>query len=1651
MSTRVLAFFICSLFFSGHLSSQYVDGVDTLYGNEWIDFDKEYFKIRLFEDGVYQLTRAELLEAGFAVDKIPMEQLVLMHNGKQVPIYTSTKDIMGADDYLEFYGEQNRNKIDKYYFSKETDQLNPEYSLIPDTSAYFLSFTTDDEVLRYKEVNTDLNITNLPQKEAFYMHEEKLVYGSRYFKSISSGLRYSTGMTMEGYGLSYRKRVDIKFPVTELNVSGPMATIFCRFGGNAIQHQVELLVNNTSLKEVEFPGYGVVEEAASVDLSDLTAETTLSLVPKASSKERLAFAFGTLTYPRNFKFNGANSVDLNFESDNNLRYLELSDYNTAAGGIRVYDLSTGTRIIPVIDNGLVKLTIDESNHSLKLVNTESTKKVLSITSLKFEKYNDLNPDYIIMTNSLLSHGEGNYVQAYADYRSSSAGGNFKPIVLDVQNIYDQFGYGVHNHFLALKSFYSYALKHWKDLKYNFIIGNTIEYHSQRNYLGDKSNYIPTYGFPGSDNLLVGNENNRVPRISTGRLAATTSEHVQTYLNKIKEHESTLINIDEKDRLWTKRVIHLGGGDPKIQNFIKTKLNKMGNIIEDGSFGGNVTSFFKKSSEPIQNSRAESLREQINQGVSLLTFFGHSAIGVFDYNLENVKKYSNKGRYNILFSMGCYSGNIHTSNFGLSEQFVLEPEKGSIAFIAATSQAGVGVQGDLGEALYKQYNVTEELRLGDAIRKALISKMSNSYIGWVSLLQQLTLHGDPATLVHTYETPDYTPEFGSVKTVPEVVNVYQDSFKLCFDVLNLGSNLDTILDIRVQHFGPSNTVVHDTIFNRKAPSFTSNYCIQIPVGSTKLVGKNAITVEVDASNSINEGGTGEQNNHLNDNKGSNRYEFYILNNSAMPISPKKFSIYTDNEVILQASSFNALDKKENYKFQLDTVSSFDSPALQEYVSAPSTGLIQWKPSFDFEKSKVYYWRISPDISQTNTSYIWESSSFIYEPSFLPGWNQSHFGQHAGNSLNDMVFNNGELDFVSNFQDFTVKNVVRVGEDFPYLNINGAGWSNYAFWKPPSLCFVIIGKDGKRKRNLKVPGATQMNIGKIFNHFYAHDQNARINMVNYLVDEVEDGDYVLFYTNHKQGDYNQDFKSSEWAADSIVNNGRNIFNVMKAQGAQYIDDFRTEKVVPYNFFYKKNEKPLVEDRAENMKGKIESTVPIYGKWDRGSIVSEKVGPVTKWSSVGWDLEIDSLTEEEKAYLNVYRYDVNGVKDIYLKEQVEGEIDLSGLDASQYPYIQLEYYAEDPVEYSVPRLNYWRVFYESDMVELALDPNAEDAYFKSDTLFQGQDLELQIPLRLVAGEIKDSIDVKIDLINDQNVSTSFVQKVPPMKLNESSMIRFSQKTKTMRGTNTLALNANTNKSPQECFYFNNFALKNFYIQEDRKNPLMDVRFDGVEIMNGDIVSGKPFIRVAMQDENKFLLLSDSSAYELVLHYPDKTNEEISMSDPRISFIPAKDLNDNRCEIHFRPEFLQEGIHSLEVVSFDRSGNASGSSAYKIDFNVIQKQMISNMYNYPNPFSDCTQFVFTLTGNTLPDEFGIRIMTVTGKVVREISASELGPIHIGLNRTSFKWCGTDEFGQRLANGVYLYQVKATNSEGESLDQWETPNTKQFFKHNIGKLVIMR
>jgi hypothetical protein len=398
---------------------------------------------------------------------------------------------------------------------------------------------------------------------------------------------------------------------------------------------------------------------------------------------------------------------------------------------------------------------------------------------------------------------------------------------------------------------------------------------------------------------------------------------------------------------------------------------------------------------------------------------------------------------------------------------------------------------------------------------------------------------------------------------------------------------------------------------------------------------------------------------------------------------------------------------------------------------------------------------------------------------------------------------------------------------------------------------------------------------------------------------------------------------------------------------------------------------------------------------------------------------------------------------------------------------------------QLYYWRVLYKN-MPEAAINPAA---YFsvQRDTIGLGDTLNIGVALENVTDISMDSMRTRFTLGSLQNgYQQSAIVKEDSLRAGDTIILRFKQQVlnTAYSGRDQLTIEANPEDAlhqPEE-YHFNNYATVNFAANGDNVNPMLDVTFDDRRIMNGDIISAKPDIVITVRDENKYLALVDTSTAQIYVLYPGQSVPTLINYDNKIlTFYPATGniAKRNQATIEFKPTFTVDGAYSLLIRDKDESGNYSSSTNnryqgtlfngiyydYKINFTIVTKPMISNVLNYPNPFSTRTQFVFTITGSQVPDYMKIQIMTITGKVVKEITKDQLGNLHVGVNLTDYYWDGHDQYGNKLANGVYFYRVIAdiANKQMDNLSStangqfFDNTNIDKYFKHGFGKLVIMR
>ena len=1685
-------FTILLLFISAGLYAQ-------TYNNEWIDFSKTYYKFKVGADGLYRIPQPVLAGAGLA--GAPAENFQLFRNGVEVPIYTSIPSgVFGPTDYIEFWGIMNDGKPDKPLYRTPSYQHTDKYSLQTDTAVYFLTVNTSPN-FHYVNATNDTTGNILPV-EPYFMYK-----AGTYFKT-QINLGFAVALEQYIYSSSYDMgefwstgNIDQYTPFTSSLTNlfqysgGPNA--YFQFGAagaaDTLRH-IQVKINNTLIKDTVLNGLADLQSSASVASALVNTPSVdfqfINTSPATSFKDRMVISYYELTYPRQFNFGGAFNFYFELPAKGSGYYLKINNFASGSATPVLYDQTTGQRFSAVFDvNSIPTFLLPGTVSTRKMVLVSEDPSVIrtvtSLTSKTFVRFNDPanQGNYIIISNPQLYTGSSgnNPVIDYKNYRSSVAGGGFNAQVVDINELIDQFAFGIKKHPSSIKNFLNYARAVYPvKPEYVFIIGRGMAYNDYRvnesNPSVETLNPVPTFGFPASDGMLSSADGAQtLPLTPIGRLGAISGAEVEIYLNKIKEHEQSQQTSPNTidGRGWMKNVIHITGAtDPYLEAILCNYMSAYRQIIVDTLFGANVYTFCSTNTNQNDQSSSAAFPALFSSGVGMMTYFGHSSASTLGFNLDDPTIYTNNGKYPVFYVNGCYAGNFYTFDIGrltlpktLSEKYILTKDKGSIAFVASSHYGIVNYLNVLLNQLYqtishKDYAKPIGVIETDAMQ-SLISLLPSDFLARAEA-EEMNIHGDPAIRINTDNLPDYDIEAPQVKINPSFISVADNSFILDARFVNLGKAVSDSVSVLVTRKYPDGTTT--TLLSKKIPAiyFDDSLQLSIPIVATRDKGQNYITVSINADNSIPE---------LTTTNNSVTVGVFIYEEELTPIYPYDYAIINIPNQKLYASTANPFAPLTQYAMEIDTTELFSSPSKVSKTISSVGGVFEFDPGITYKDSTVYYWRTSI-VPAAGAQYHWNNFSFIYIDSLKStvGFNQSHYFQQLGSTGNQMTLNGSrQWQFGTHLNNlFITQTIFGTGStqtaDFE-VRVNGAPIIASACLGY-SLIFNVFDpvtfKPWKNvdafNNNLYLSGSAAANCAATRNYnfeFSYLNSNERHKMMRFM-DSIPAGYYVVV-RNISGSTQGSNTYASDWRADTtLFGSNQSLYHSLTAAGFTDLDSFYKPR--GFIFVYKKasTDFPAESKFTPGIYEKIVMSKDCPSPNVSGDFTSPRFGPAKQWKQIHWRGSSLENPTSDSATVQVIGLDTAGNKTvIYTLPLGTQDFDISGINAQKYPYVQLKMITSDSTKATPYQLNYWRLNYVP-VPEGALAPNI----FLSgkDSLELGEKMQFGIAFKNISRSDFDSMRITMTILDKNNITHVIaLPRKKPLISGDTLKIVYDIDSKDYPGMNRIFIDVNPNNDQPEEYHFNNFLYYNFYVRTDKTNPLLDVTFDNIHILNEDIVSARPHIQIKLKDEAKFLLLNDTALLNVQVRYPDGTLHPYYFNTDTLRFTPATNGGDNTATVDFYPIFTQQynpqgDEYQLIVTGKDKSGNASGTTQYTVSFKIITKAMISNMLNYPNPFTTSTAFVFTITGSEVPQNIKIQILTITGKIVREITIDELGPLHVGRNITEFKWDGTDMYHQRLANGVYLYRV-VTNLNGKSLDKYKSKddNTDQYFNKGYGKMYLMR
>jgi hypothetical protein len=1686
--------------------------------NAWIDYSKTYYKFTIATDKITRINQPVLAAAG--IGSANADHFQLWRNGKQVRLFTSvTNAPLGVNDFIEFFGEMNDGKADAQLYRRPEFQLADKFSLETDTATYFLTVNPAGGNLRYSQIANAAPSTNTP--DAFYVRTVNLYYKNQLNRGYSSNLGTSVYSSSYDNGEGYTS-TEISSSVSNTNVltvGTNTQTIsnlnqFTGLTGNNVNLVVKLFHNGPGTRRTELNLNGTsiavsppvtsgsreqIITANNLPSSILSSGNNASVNLSISNlgvyyppgpavpNERAVFAQISLQYPAVFNFNNATQFDFELPASPTGNYLVIDNFNFGGTAPILYELTRGERYIGEITStpGKVKFLLPASSGAIRkfILNNAEPSNVQAISNITSKNFLNLTNaanrgDYLIISNpALYNDGTGaNPVEAYRAYRASTNGGGYNAKVYDINELKDQFGFGIPNHPGAIRDFVRYADANFSiKPKSLLLIGRGLSYIDKRNNitnpLVNRLDLVPSFGWPASDVLLVSTPGYVEPIVPVGRIAAISGVEVKEYLQKVITYESEqkLQSPVIADKIWHKNIMQISGG--ATENEVNSFCNYMDNyadIAVDTFLGGYREKFCKSENVIVQQSNGTRLEQLLQEGTGFISYFGHSSATTFEFNLGSPEIYNNTGKYPIFNISGCNAGDFFnfdasrmTSLTSLSERYIFTPNKGSIAFIASTH---FGIPSYLREYDIRYFQNVASLKYGKTLGETMKENISylqgsneNLFHEARMHIEQFNLHGDPAIKSASSLKPDYAIEPQYIKVTPSIVNSTDNFFTVKFKYFNIGKATNDSIRILVTRTLPNNTTF--TVFDQKvaSPKNRDSLQLNLPISSVTDVGANKINICLDNTNMVDE--LYETNNCIST-------DIFIFDNSLVPISPYKYAI-ENNTPSFVASTSNPLIGNSNYIMELDTTQLFNSPFKKVYNKNGAGGIVEFNnlANVTFSANTVYYWRTA--IVPITGPTIWNSSSFVYLPSSLPGYNQSHYYQLLENEFENSI----KLDTDRKFKFNRVNTAISVSTgNFPphnfgatNINMGPSLISNFGSFFG-SLQFVVLnGITGQVFKNRIVPGGPSGNLttglyqslignGRPNQFQFAFatyaDRKKIVDFLDAMPNDAIIMCYPLLNTNVSTYAY-----APQWQQDATTNGINNsLYHKLKAYGFADIDLFTT--TLPFFFKFSKDGSSPTFQKVGTIFELVTATLPLTISQTSGSVTTKLIGPASTWNYFNWGGKPSETTGgADSLYFELYGVTPTGTETFLARVDSSQKLyPLSSVSATQYPYMRVKMFNFDTAKATPYQLDFWRIFY-TPIPEGAIAPNL--SFNLNDTVTSGQPIDFNVAFKNISGtNFAQNMKIGLKIKNAANQDVNL--NVPDGKIlvsGDTLIARYRIPSENFIGANTLFAEFNPNNHQPEQYKPNNFLFKNFFVNADVTNPTMDVTFDGVRILNEDVVSSKPEILIKLTDENLNLALTNSSLTTVQLRYENDPIRTINYNSDTLVFIPANPSSGtNTATINFRPHLLEDGDYELIVSGKDRSGNEAGKIKYSVRFKVVNKSMISEVLNYPNPFTTSTAFVFTLTGSQVPQNIRIQILTVTGKIVREITKQELGPLRIGRNITEFKWDGTDMYGQPLANGVYIYRI-ITNNNGNSLEKY-TPkgdNSAQFFNKGYGKMYLMR
>ena len=357
-------------------------------------------------------------------------------------------------------------------------------------------------------------------------------------------------------------------------------------------------------------------------------------------------------------------------------------------------------------------------------------------------------------------------------RNFRASQGLRAVQVDVQDVYDEFGYGIVGA-AAIHDFLAYAYGNWQAPAPSFVVLAGDGHYDPKNYQGfGRTSYLPPYlavvdpwiGETAGDNryvTLVGGDT--FPDMMLGRLAVNSSAEASVVVNKIINYEQS-----PASGAWQQQVLAVADNADSAGNFAQSSDNVL-NCCLPASYQTEKV-YYGVTHTTVAAART-AIQAGINAGKLIVNYVGHAGIDLWAdeglLKLADLSLLNNGAKLPVTLSMACYDGyyqrpQASAAYDAMAEVLTRADGKGAVASWSATG-LGVDTGHEYLDQGFFQAVFRDGLRsLGEATTAGKLKLWATG--SGLDLLDTYLLFGDPATLIALPGTVAPTPTATSTKTL-----------------------------------------------------------------------------------------------------------------------------------------------------------------------------------------------------------------------------------------------------------------------------------------------------------------------------------------------------------------------------------------------------------------------------------------------------------------------------------------------------------------------------------------------------------------------------------------------------------------------------------------------------------------------------------------------------------------------------------------------------------------------------------------------------------------------------------------------------------------------------------------------------------------------